>query len=241
MNPRDVVRLAHDLRGQPLAAVDAELHRRHLDAETRLQVKLELQAAGAPTVKAAFELATDTAVGHQERTTRPKTTMERLLDRVGIDDQRQYTEPELNELLAQAGLDLEQRLAVKIECESLRLIRHTSVTDRLLQQLGIDGPHRPAGAGGAAGSPRHRQRRHAHGGPGGVPAAGMAEGWRQWHHTGQHGAQRAGRQALDAPIEALAWGTGGTSSDGSGAVGNDGSARGRRACRPGASGGVDPR
>jgi hypothetical protein len=140
MNPRDVVRLAHDLRGQPLAAVDAELHRRHLDAETRLQVKLELQAAGAPTVKAAFELATDTAVGHQERTTRPKTTMERLLDRVGIDDQRQYTEPELNELLAQAGLDLEQRLAVKIECESLRLIRHTSVTDRLLQQLGIDGP-----------------------------------------------------------------------------------------------------
>jgi hypothetical protein len=93
-------------------------------------------------VQAGFELATDRAEHrHQESEQRPRSEMQRLLDRVGVDDQRSYTEPELNELLAQAGItDPKQCLALKIECRSLGLMRDATGVERLLRSLAIDGP-----------------------------------------------------------------------------------------------------
>jgi hypothetical protein len=141
MNNRRLLQLAKALQGKAPYEVDEALRRQHLDPTEHLAVKVELAAGAAPgrRVQAQVELAADTAV-YAPPQERPKTAMDRLLERVGIHDQRQYTELELSELSQGAGLETEQRLAVKIEAEARGLMRYTSTTDRLLQQLGIDGP-----------------------------------------------------------------------------------------------------
>jgi hypothetical protein len=142
MSPRDVVRLARELRGQPLAAVDAELRRRQLDAETRLQVKLELQAAGTGghTVTAVGELATDDP--HQGA--RPSPELARTWRRLGLSTDAPVTVAELDQRLTAAGLSVEQRIAVKLDAEQQGLIVHgpefPSEAARMVDTLGITGP-----------------------------------------------------------------------------------------------------
>jgi hypothetical protein len=143
MNNRKLLAITEALRGKSLHDVDAMLRQHHLDPQERLAVKVQLAAGAAGhTVRAGFELATDRAhYRHEEADQRPRSEMQRLLDRVGVDDQRTYTEPELNELLAQAGItDSQQRLAIKVEAEGRGLTRPGSVADTMLEQLGIEGP-----------------------------------------------------------------------------------------------------
>jgi hypothetical protein len=140
MDNRKLVQLAAALTGKSAAEVDQELQRRRLDVAERIAVKHQLATTGRHQVQAQVELATDGAVYAPPQDQRPRGTMQRLLDRVGVDHQRQYTEPELGTLLDQAGIDdPQQRIAVRIECASLGLTRQPSMVDRVLQQLAIEG------------------------------------------------------------------------------------------------------
>jgi hypothetical protein len=137
-----LLRDPHDLRGHSPQQVDAELRRRHLDPDTRLAVKLEMRAAADASrprglqLRALGELATDRAAEP-----RPKSAMDRLLDRAQVDPTRTYTDAELTERLQQAGItDPEQRLCLRIECHARGLVRDPNEADRLLRNLGIDGP-----------------------------------------------------------------------------------------------------
>jgi hypothetical protein len=132
MNNRQLVALSEALRGRSPAEIDQELHRRHLDIVDRIAIKHAISAtapgAGGRTVQAGGDGG------------RPQNSMDRLLQRVGIDAENALTELELNKLLARASLTPEEAIAVKIECAARGITRHASVTDRLLEQLGIDGP-----------------------------------------------------------------------------------------------------
>jgi hypothetical protein len=141
MDNHKLVALAKALQHKAPHEVDEVLRQKRLDPQERLSVKVHLSAGAAPRrrVQAQFQLATDTAV-YAPPQERPRTEMQRLLDRVGVDDQRTYTEAELNTLLANAGLDVETRLVVKIEAEARGLLRHETAIDRVLQQLEIEAP-----------------------------------------------------------------------------------------------------
>jgi hypothetical protein len=140
MDNRTLVELAQALQGKAPQEVDDILRRQHLDVVERIAVKHQLAGMGGRTVRARFELATDTASYAPPQARRSKTTLERLLDRLGVDTRRTYSEAELTARLREAGLDAEQRLAVKIEAEARGLLRHASVAARLLEHLGLDGP-----------------------------------------------------------------------------------------------------
>jgi hypothetical protein len=101
-----------------------------------------LEAGAAPGRRVQAGLATDRAqYRHEEADQRPRSEMQRLLDRVKVDGTCTYTEGELGALLDQAGItDTAQRLALKIECRSLGLMHDASGVERLLRSLGIDGP-----------------------------------------------------------------------------------------------------
>jgi hypothetical protein len=142
MDNRKLVALSKALRHKTPQEVDEVLRRQHLDATERLAVKVQLAAAAAPGRRVQAGLATDTAqYRHQEADQRPRSEMQRLLDRVKVDDTCTYTEGELVALLDQAGIaDTAQRLAIKIECQARGITRRGSVADTMLEQLGIEGP-----------------------------------------------------------------------------------------------------
>jgi hypothetical protein len=132
MDNRRLLALSKTLRNKTPQEVDELLRRQHLDVAERIAVKVQLSAAvagaGGRTVQAGG------AEGQ------PRNTMDRLLERVGIEPGGAYTELELNQRLARAGLTPEEAIAVKIECAARGITRQASVADRMLEQLGIDGP-----------------------------------------------------------------------------------------------------
>jgi hypothetical protein len=132
MDNRKLVQLAAALQGKSAAEVDQELHRRHLDVVERIAVKHQLAATGSRTVRA----------GHAEA--RPRNAMDRLMERSNIDPAGAYTELELSRFLQRAGLGPEEAIAVKVECQAPGLLatppRGASAAERLLENLGIDGP-----------------------------------------------------------------------------------------------------
>ena len=77
LNNRQLTHLAQELTGRTLAEVDAELQRRHLDAQERIAVKVEIAAAATGrTMHAGFTLATDTAAYPLPQEARPRTGMD---------------------------------------------------------------------------------------------------------------------------------------------------------------------
>jgi hypothetical protein len=134
LNNRQLTHLARELVGRTSAEVHAELQRRHLDAQTRIAVLVQIDAATTAHRIRARGLATDGAEY------RPQNEMDRLLRRVGVDVRQQYTAAELTTLLQQSDLDAERRIAVRLECQARGLTRDASEADRLLKNLGIEGP-----------------------------------------------------------------------------------------------------
>jgi hypothetical protein len=132
MDNRKLTALARQLAGQSLASIDQELRQRHLDVTECIAVKHAIDAAAVPLGRTVH------ATSHQEA--RPRNEMDRLLDRIGVDAKRQYTEAELTGLLQQTDLDAQSRIAVRLECRARGLTRDTSEADRLLRNLGIEGP-----------------------------------------------------------------------------------------------------
>ena len=146
MNNRKLVALSQELQGKSAADVDAILRQQHLDPQERLAVKVQLAAGAASDRRVQAGLATDRAqYRHEEADQRPRSEMQRLLDRVGVDPESAYTEVELGKLLDQAGItDTVQRLSIKVEAQARGLLatapRDARAVERLLENLGVDGP-----------------------------------------------------------------------------------------------------
>lgn len=133
MDNRTLCQLASALLGKSATEVDTILRQKHLHSMERMSVKIQIDAM-------ATHGRSMHATGHQKGERRPRSMMDRLLDRVGVDDQRTYTDAELGTLLAQAGVDAETRIACKVEAQARGLLRDPSPVERLLQSLSIDGP-----------------------------------------------------------------------------------------------------
>jgi hypothetical protein len=87
LNNRQLMQLARELTGRTAAEVNAELQRRHLDFQSRIAVKVQIDAsATGRTVRAGVGPATDASEY------RPRNEMDRLLDRIQVDRTRTYTE-----------------------------------------------------------------------------------------------------------------------------------------------------
>jgi hypothetical protein len=141
MDNRKLCALAAELSKKSSTEVDTILGQTYRDPQERLSVKIQIDAMDAPrrTVHARG-LATDTAEVRPHLDPRTMGEMDRVLRRAGVDARRQYSEADLNALLAQAGVDAETKIACKLEAEARGLLRDTSRVERLLQSLSIDGP-----------------------------------------------------------------------------------------------------
>jgi hypothetical protein len=141
MDNRKLMALADTLRSKTLAEVDQELSRRHLDASERLSVKIQLQAAPQRhTVQAGFRLLTDAP--HQDQAP-VRSEMDRLLHRLDLAAGDTVTMAELEQRMAAQNLTAEQRIACKLEAAARGLLATQTAereADRLLRNLGIDGP-----------------------------------------------------------------------------------------------------
>lgn len=127
MSPKEVVNVAKGLQHKSAAAVDEELRRRHLDAQDRLAVRIEIQAQAQQRINAS--LATDVAEWRQERPLQPQTEIERLMQRADLQPGLQYTEADIEEGCRQAGIvDPTQKLAMKVEAEMRGMLKPRRAT-----------------------------------------------------------------------------------------------------------------
>jgi hypothetical protein len=160
MTPKAIATLAHELQGRSAATVDAELQHRHLDATTRLSVKLEIQAQAQKHINAMGEMAHDRA--EYPTPTNPwPPEIARILTRAGVDLSRAtgFTEAELDAVLIRAGVDdVVQRLGLKTELYNRGMIRQPQPA----QEKRLYGKSMQASADGR---PRGKVLRNADGTP----------------------------------------------------------------------------
>jgi hypothetical protein len=141
LNNRQLTQLAQELTGRTSGEVNAELQRRHIDFQSRIAVKVQIDAMAATgrTVHARG-LATDTAAY------RPLSEMDRLLRRAGLRQDQTYTEAEIETAARGAEItDPQTRLALKLECSARGMIAtglpaQPREVDRVLMSLAIDKP-----------------------------------------------------------------------------------------------------
>jgi hypothetical protein len=144
MDNRTLLALSRDLQHKSATEVDKILGQKYRDPQERLSVKIQIDAMAATgrSMRALGEMAHDRAEWSPGAPDpRPRSEMDRWLDRIQVDRQRTYTEAELGTLLDQAGVtEPEQRIAVRLECRAQGLTRDVSDADRLLRALNISGP-----------------------------------------------------------------------------------------------------
>lgn len=117
--------------------ITAALQRLHLDPETKIAVRHQIQAQAVERRMSAQGLATDQGLTfgelatdrhqHQPETPPLGAEMRALYRKARLDPSRAYSQAEVDQALADSGLDVTSRIALKTELAMRQQVRASGV------------------------------------------------------------------------------------------------------------------